>query len=540
MVRLCIAGGGLSGENIDADLAEAARFFAQGDRHSAAEIYRAILQRRQDQPDAMHMLGVIARQAGNTNIALRFFEAALRVKPDMAAAWFNRAVLLRQENYVAEALQSARMAVEIDPGMAEAWDIGAQILKEQNAYTEAAKYYAHATGLQPNNPAFLNNYAILLLAMGDRDEAFRILRQAERVAPDYPPLLLGNMFRAMGYPQQAAERFARTSTLRPDFADAATSEAMAHLQMGNLEHGWSLWEQRPDFETTLHSLPFWQGQKVTRLLLYEDQGLGDAIQFARYIPLLKTRADHVTLRIRAPLQRLFAENFTSIELIGENDMGPCFDARCRLSSLPFHFNTRLDNIPVTPYLSPSLEHHARWREQLAVVASPRIGMVWAGNAKFHNDASRSLPFNMLRPIVDCGAEHFVSLQKDQDSEKTGLFAAGPLLEDFADTAALISALDLVISVDTAVAHLAGALGKPVFILLPFDSDWRWLLGRQDSPWYSSAHLFRQTSPGDWQGVIAQVVAKIMQFLAGDTTSLRPETWHGEGLRQNPYALTFKA
>ena len=260
------------------------------------------------------------------------------------------------------------------------------------------------------------------------------------------------------------------------------------------------------------------------------------IQFLRYIPLLKKRADYLTLRLREPLVDLCAKNFPDVGIFSEAAQEPLAEARCRLSSLPFFFATRLNNIPPAPYLTAPEDE--LWRDRLRDRSSPRIGLVWAGNAKFQNDAARSIDFHVLSPLLSCGPEHFVSLQKDRTDNlpTSGFFDAAPQLKNFTKTAALITELDLVISVDTATAHLAGALGKPVFILLPFNGDWRWLLEREDSPWYGSARLFRQKKPGDWDDVIARVSKEVKKFIAGDKSVLRAPTWRGKILRENPNAL----
>jgi tetratricopeptide (TPR) repeat protein len=524
-------------------LATAAQFFAQGDRKSAADIYRDIVRCTPREPDALHMLGIIAQQAGNTELALNFIEAAIGVKPDFASAWVNRSVILRKAGRNADALHSARMAIEVAPELAEAWDLSGQILKEQADYNEAHICHKQALNLQPGNAAFHNNYALLLLAIDDQAGSLRALRQAEVLDPNFPPLLLGNVLRAIGHPEHAAACYARVRTLLPDFREATTSEAMARLQMGDLVRGWELWEQRPDLDAALGNIPLWRGENIPRLLLYEDQGLGDAIQFLRFIGQLHSRADHIALRVREPLRRLCIENFPRLTVLCDTDPVPPTDARCRLSSLPYIFATRLDSIPSEPYLTASTPCRGLWREKINNLPKPRIGVIWAGNDKFHNDRARSLKFNDLRPLLACGSGHFISLQKDRPETaqvftQAGVFNAAPLLDDFATSAALIAELDLVVTVDTAVAHLAGALGKPVFILLPFDSDWRWLLGREDSPWYLTARLFRQKKPGNWTDVIATLAHEIRKFVAGDSAVLRPSMWQGENLRQNPDALAI--
>ena len=514
-------------------LAAATGHHVRGDIVAAVALYREILNQSPREPDALFMLGVIAMQQGNPTAALSFVEAALASNPDFASAWFNRSIILRVLGRDPDALSSARHAVQCDPTLAQAWDMIAQLLCAEGSVPEALVCHGRAIELQPQSAHFQGNYALSLFVVGDLFAAYRAALGATQLDPSYPPMLLGNILRAMGYPEQAATAFARTYALRPDFVEAAASEAMARLQMGDWENGWRLWEKRPDFAAAILPIPLWQGQRVARLFLYEDQGLGDALQFMRYLPLVKSRADSVVLRVSATLTDLCAQNFPDIEILSENASMPVADVRCRLSSLPFFFGTNLETLPAAPYL----------RARVGTPPLSRIGLVWAGNARFRNDASRSLQFDQMKPLLACGAEHFVSLQKDYPDEErkilySGLFDAAPLLENFADTAALIAKLDLVITVDTATAHLAGALGKPVWILLPFDSDWRWLLGREDSPWYPMARLFRQRKPGDWAPVIEAVAGEVRKWLAGDASVLQPPVWTGENLRQNPDAVSL--
>jgi tetratricopeptide (TPR) repeat protein len=535
VVRLCPFGGRLN-QNIQELSNKAARAHAQGKLDVAAGLCREILSGEPHDPNALHMLGIIAQQEGKSELALQWVDAALTSKPNFLEARYNRSVILRALQRNAEALQSIRKALEAAPDFAAAWDMAGQILKDNGDFAEANTCYTHATGLQPNNARFLGNYGLLLFAQGNLSAAYKMARKAEALDPSYPPMLLGNILRAWGHPEEAAVCFARVRALLPHFADAYASEAMARLQMGDIEEGFALWEKRPDLSSDPSKLPFWQGQKVSALMLYEDQGLGDAIQYLRYIPLLKKRADYLTLRLREPLVDLCEKNFPDVGVFLENELEPLAEARCRLSSLPFFFSTRLNNIPSAPYLkAPDSE---RWRDRLRTVSSPRIGLVWAGNAKFGNDATRSIDFSALNPLLSCGAAHFVSLQKERSDNPSasGIFDAAPQLNNFADTAALIAELDLVISVDTATAHLAGALGKPVFILLPFNSDWRWLMEREDSPWYGTARLFRQKNLGDWNDVIARVSIEVRKFIDGDKSVLRAPPWKGKNLRQNPNAL----
>jgi len=285
----------------------------------------------------------------------------------------------------------------------------------------------------------------------------------------------------------------------------------------------------------LKAIPFWKGEKRTSLLVYEDQGLGDAIHFARYIAWLREYAGSIVCRVSDSLRPLFAENFEDVLFVEENAV-PQVDARCRLSSLPFFAETRLDNIQQSSYLKASEVKRAIWREKLRPVSTPRIGVVWAGNPAFRNDKCRSLKIEDIQSVVQAvGCQHFVSLQKNT-TEDLGIYDAAPRLHDFSDTAALMAELDLIVAVDTAAAHLAGAIGKPVFILLPFDNDWRWMIGREDNPWYPSSRLLRQNQTRAWPDVMHQLTMELKKFVAGDLSVLSVPQAPSVCLRQNPDAL----
>lgn len=488
------------------------------------------------------MMGIIAQQAGNPELALKFIESALAVKPDFTHAWYNRALILSLLKRDKEALQSARAAAELDPGLGDAWDMIGQLLKTAGAYTEACECHKRAIALQPDNPRFYDNYASTLLAKGDLTAAYGAAHKAQTIDPAYPALSFCAVLKGMGYPALVVTYFDRIRANIPSslVAETTATEAMARLQIGDMEQGWALWEQRVYFPSILDALPIWQGEKTTRLFLYEDQGMGDALQFMRYIPLLSNHADRLVLCLREPLRKLAKENFPEAEIIaddGEPVAPPPSSARYRLSSLPFFFSTRMENIPASPYLIGDASGRASWREVLGNITKPRIGLIWAGGIHYRRDTERSLNFAALRPLVAENAAHFLSLQKERAEDRDAeIFDAAPRLHDFSDTAALIMELDLVITVDTSVAHLAGALGKPVWILLPFDCDWRWFLGREDSPWYPSARLFRQKKPGDWASVIEKMAGELRKFIAGDHSVLRAPAWIGGSLHQNPDAL----
>jgi hypothetical protein len=276
--------------------------------------------------------------------------------------------------------------------------------------------------------------------------------------------------------------------------------------------------------------PLWLGAGAVAgktILLHNDQGMGDAIFFCRYVPLLAARGARVIVEVEEPLRQLMTGLAGVSQCISRTDAAPPFDLHCPMSSLPLAFETRIATIPgTTPYL-PMPAHAAEWEARLGPHDRPRIGLAWSGNPRHSNDHNRSIALDVLSPLFEVIAS-FVSLQTELRpddarvlSEQSRILDFGPALTNFADTAALISRLDLVISVDTSVAHLAGALGTPVWILLPFSPDWRWLLDRNDSPWYPTARLFRQSEARAWSAVVADVRNALDDYVQRDHDWRRP-------------------
>ena len=309
--------------------------------------------------------------------------------------------------------------------------------------------------------------------------------------------------------------------LKPDHPEAHHNRAFALLTLGRFEEGWLSYEYRNLRHKTLaarkYTKPLWWGKqplKDQRLFVYPEQGFGDTIQFARYAMLAANAGARVALSVQNPLRRVFKDFHPGVTVIGHNEAPTEFDLHCPLLSLPLAFGTRLETIPAWPqgYLKAPAEDVARWAQRLPA-GRRRIGLVWSGSTIHTNDANRSLALERLSPLFQSG-DAWVSLQKEvRESDQPALQASGLFdltaeLGDFADTAALISALDLVITVDTSVVHLAAALGKPVWLMVPFSPDFRWLLKREDSPWYPSLRLFRQQRLGDWEGVIARIGAAL--------------------------------
>lgn len=411
---------------------------------------------------------------------------------DAEYAWASE---LRESGRAAEALPHFRAVLARSPHRWDAWADYGNALADLDRYADALVAFGKALARRPGEPQVLQNRGIACLETNDPAAAIADFRQA----------LAG------GGP---------AASLRFDLA-------LAHLVAGELAAGFALYEARfedPRLRTPARSLPCprWTGTEPVagqRVLLHAEQGHGDTVQFARYAPLVAARGASVVLEAPPPLVRLLRQLPGPVTVIARGDPLPDADWHCPLGSLPLAFGTTLATIPAAgPYLRADPVEVSGW-QAVPGDRRPRVGLVWAGNPRHRNDRRRSLPLAALAPLAR-GPWQLVSLQKDvalDDARQLAAWQAidaGPRLRDFAATAAALMALDLVVTVDTAVAHLAGALGRPAWVLLPHAPDWRWLLGRADSPWYPTLRLFRQPRPGDWASVVRQVAGALAELAGG--------------------------
>jgi hypothetical protein len=337
----------------------------------------------------------------------------------------------------------------------------------------------------------------------------------------------------------AAKLFEQALELSPDSAEARSFLGLIHLTQGNFRVGWSEYEDRrgtPQFlrDRRTFSQPLWKGEPLegSRILLYAEQGLGDTLHFVRYVPLVAARGGKVVLEVPSRLHRLLASTSGAVEVIRHGEAIPEVDWQCPLLSLPLAFGTELNTIPAKiPYIYADPLQVEAWRQRLP--GNPlRIGLVWGGSPLHPHDARRSIALEHLAPLTHLEGATFCSLQAGEPAEQVKQL--GPRIhlidlqdeqKDFADTAAIIANLDLVISIDTSVAHLAGAMGKPVWILLNSSADWRWLLEREDCPWYPTVRLFRQPTPGNWQDVVARVDRELRELVARAAATRSGEIRH---------------
>ncbi len=440
-----------------------------------------------DNPVVHNNRGIVLKGLGRFDEAIASYDRAIALRPDYAASHNNRGVALRALGRYEEALESYDRAVEFKADYADAVTNRANTLRELNRFEEALAYCDRAINMQPDHADAHNNRGIALHGLRRFDESI--------------------------------ESYQEAISLRPDLASAHVNLALCQLIIGDFERGFRGYERRwknDDFPSPRRnfSQPLWLGREDISgrtILLHAEQGLGDTIQFCRYAALVADTGARVALEVHAPLKFLLADLKGIDRIVAKGEALPDFDVHCPLLSLPLAFETRLDTIPAAvPYITPSPSAAAAWDEMLGPRTGPRVGLVWSGNAIFKNDHNRTIGLAALRPLLKPDIS-FVSLQKDiRDDDRLVLEELamirhfGDDLLDFSDTAALTSLMDLVISVDTSVAHLAGAMGVPTWVLLPEIPDWRWLLNRDDSPWYPSVRLFRQRTQGDWAPVIDDI------------------------------------
>jgi len=529
----------------------------------ADALYRHILGQIPKEPNALNAFGILAQKAGQNEFAADLFRRAIELAPLDAEFHDHLGMALAALGRWEEAAPSLERAMQLEPGAETCLNL-AHALRRTGRSREAAARYRQAIDLQPNFPSAHNNLGNLLRENGQLEEAIASYQKALDLKPDYLEALnnLGSALLENGKPEQAISLYRRALALRadvpelhnnlgkalrangdgagalaahekvlslsPDHADAHWNRALMLLLSGQFEQGWEEYEWRwqvPEFKSPRRkfSRHLWMGQPLNgrRILLHAEQGFGDTIQFCRYAPLVAALGGRVILECPPELHRLLQSLPGVEELIASGQELPPFDLHCPLLSLPRALPTTLQNVPsAVSYLRPGPELISRWKNRLEFPKDHlRIGINWAGSAANPNDRNRSIPLQTLAPLAQCPNALFYNLQTgpaaDQARSDSNAFAFvnQPLaFEDFSDTAGLIANLDLILSVDTAIVHLAGAMAAPVWALLPFAPDWRWLLGRQDSPWYPTMRLFRQPRVGDWDSVVQDAASELAQVI----------------------------
>jgi tetratricopeptide (TPR) repeat protein len=485
---------------------------------------RRALTLQADYPNALYNLGNVLKATDRPAEAVEVYGRALALQPQDADAWGNAALALQALGRLDEAERHLRRALALRPGDARLHDNLGLLLTACGRLEEALAAHQHALRLDPGFAAVHANLAMVLADLGREAEALASLKRAIAIDPRYAPAHnnLGSLEMERGALDAAEALFEEAIRLKADYADAHWNLGLVRLLQGRFEEGWAGYEWRLRLKGAARSpfaQPAWTGADVSgrTILLLAEQGAGDAIQFIRYAPLLRARGASVSVLAQPALASLFAgaDGVDRVIVLGEPL--PRFDCHAPLPSLPGLFKTRLDTLPrAVPYLRADAIAVEAWRARLDARPGLKVGLVWRGNPEHSRDRIRSMPPAALARLAATPGIQFFSLQLNASAEE--LAALGGVrdvtggLRDWPDTAALVSALDLVISVDTAVAHLAGAMGRPVFLMLPHAPDWRWLLERDDSPWYPSMRLFRQPGRGDWASV-ANAVREAVAALA---------------------------
>jgi tetratricopeptide (TPR) repeat protein len=476
--------------------------------------------------EAHSLRGTVLAALGRPGDALASYDRAVALRPDAAPFHYKRGTQLLELERPDAALAAFDRALALQPDLSEALTNRGFALAELGRPEEALADHDRAAALRPGDGKTWGNRGIALSRLNRQEAALADFDRALALLPDHAETHAnrGAVLNALGRLPEALAAFDRALALKPAFPEAARNKGYMLLAQGRFAEGWPLHEQRlaSGHADRGFAQPAWRGEPLAgrTLLLHAEQGFGDTIQFCRYAPLA-ARQGAVVMEVQPALLPLLAGQPAMPPLLARGDPLPPFDLHCPLPSLPLAFATELASIPSpTAYLAADPARIAAWAPRLDHLPVPRAGIVWSGNPRQLRDAERSLPLAELLPLLDCGVT-LLSLQADIAREtdrevlerNPAIVRLAEPFRDFADTAAVIAQLDLVIAVDTSVAHLAAALGRPTWVMLHTVPDWRWLLGREDSPWYASAQLFRQTARGDWAGVVERVRQALLAFAA---------------------------
>ena len=490
-----------------------------GDLRSAAAVYEEVLRRDPANAEALHLLGLVAYQAGQPQPAIDFMSRAIAINPKAAPMYGNRGLALAAAGRFEDALADYDQAIALQPDLAEPHQNRGAALHALGRYDDAVASYDQALRLSPENPAALNDRGASLRAAGRRDAALADYDAA--LALDRRNLAAwynrGGTLRDLGRVEAAIESYGEAIALNPDFAIAHHNRALCRLQLGDYAGGFEEYEWRrrcPTFDDPRYGLERpWKGQplKGKSLFVYPELYQGDVIQFARFA--LAAEQVGARVRIAAPraMHSVLQTMSPTIELLDEAATADDYDYQAALLSLPHGFKTTLETLPNEPYLRADPARVTHWREAIGPKGL-KVGVVWQGSTlPYALPLQRSFPLAAMKGLTGLPDVRLISLQKVNGLEQLTALPRGMKVQDlgagfdpgpdlFVDTAAAMACCDLVITPDTSVAHLAGALGVTAWLALPAVSDWRWMSGRDDSPWYPYTRIFRQTEPGDWTAV----------------------------------------
>jgi tetratricopeptide (TPR) repeat protein len=549
--------------NIAQAMQEAIGLHRQGRLRDAEKLYARVLKAAPETFDALHLLGTIKAQAGQMGEALRLISAALKINPRASAALVNLANVMHALKRDAEALDCLDRALAIKPDDLHALQNRGSALLTLNRPQDALACFEQVLQRQPGNGEALLNRGIAKATLGRNADALIDLDAALALAPGHPNILYnrgkallalerpreafsafdqavalvpahaagwnnrGRALQLLNRHSEAVASFGKAIALQKDFADAHFNQALSLLTLGDLTQGFAQYEwrwKRSGMGAARRNFgrPLWLGEfplGPKAILLHAEQGLGDTIQFARYAPLVARGGAQVVLEVQPELKALLGGLNGVASCHARGETLPAFDVHCPLGSLPLAFKSESASIPAEiPYLHADEQRIAKWRPIIEALPGKRVAFAWAGHASHANDRNRSIDPKLLESLLALEGISFVSIQREMHENDAAWLARhanvthlGDELTDMADTAAVTALVDLLIAVDTSVVHLAGALGRSVWVMLPFTPDWRWTLTSKSSPWYPRTRLFRQPAIGDWPSVVAQLRDALADF-----------------------------
>ncbi len=505
-----------------------------GRAQEALASYDRVLAIKPDFLDAHNNRGVLLMDLGRAQEALASYDRALAIKPDYIDALNNRGNALRDLGRPEEALAMCDQALAIKPDFAEALNTRGAVLRQLKRPEEALASYGKSLAIKPDYPEAHNNRGNALRDLGRLEEAVASYERALALKPNYPEAHnnRGNALKDLGHLDEAMASYDKALAVKPSYDEAACNRGLLFLLLGKLESGWLDYERRWNRgngarRKLIAPYPFWKGEDLSgkRIIVYEEQGFGDVIQFSRYLNKLSERGAQVAFLARPSLHRLLKSFTPQIRLIDDHPANEPFDYQSALLSLPTAFRTTLDTIPADgPYLRPEPALAAKWRDRVGGHGL-KVGICWQGNPTSKVDVGRSIPLRCFKALSAIPHVRLISLQKNYGLDQLAELGADLKIETlgpefdagadaFIDTAAVMSCLDLIVTSDTSIAHLAGALGRPAWAGLQWMPDWRWLLDRADSPWYPTMTLYRQKRMGDWDGVFERMAGDLARLSRG--------------------------
>ena len=502
---------------------------AAGDLPAAEASFRRALALSPDDAQTHYNLGTLFGQQQRTSEAIVEYQAALRRNPDFAEAYFNLGNIFRDLNRLDEAVHCFDRATQVRPSYARALNNLGTVLNRQGKLDQAEAAYRRALSIQPTYIQARNNLAVSLTEAQRLDEAAELLLSILAGHPDNAEAHnnLGVARMHQGRLDEALAAVEQALAINPNYAEAHKNRAVVWLFQGDFERGWPEYEWRrksKDFQVPTRGLPLWDGAPLAgrTIVLLGEQGLGDTLQFVRFAPLVKQRGGHVVVECSPPLMKLLDRCPGVDSLVTPHDplpASPLPDGKVEASlmSLPGIFCCSQASLPkAVPYLQLDAARTAAWGQRLAAYDGLKIGIAWQGNTDYRGDRFRSIPLSAFAALAAVPGVRLCNLQKGFGTEQLadapfGVLSLGDSLDadgPFLDTAAAMMHLDLIVTCDTSIGHLAGALGRPVWLALAHASEWRWMQGRADTPWYPTMRLFRQCTPGDWAGVFAQMAEEL--------------------------------